>query len=241
LYVGAGLRSVNGLHVAEPALIDPQLSIDRSHADKAGKNIPYWPSYSDLSPAARAGYLDWLSTSRQNCDVHVGYPFLFFYGLERRLLASAAPLSHDKSELEFMRAELLRLLNVYNKIDSFRQYVTPFLEIVEMSRDKEGLYQSAPPMARIGDNQPLPADWALSWIVCHPEVRLRTPARRCNEELRDLFHVRYRKEFGDGQRFARERAVSLLDINQPVRLSAKNLSLRLRSPTCRPFAQSQRN
>src|SRR6185295_14241987 len=84
IYVGTGLRALNEFSGVEPALIDPKMPIDRLNPDKSGKNAPYWPSYSELSPASRAGYLEWISAPQQNGDVHVGFPFLFFYGLERR-------------------------------------------------------------------------------------------------------------------------------------------------------------
>ena len=62
IYVGASLTKISRYGV-EPALINPRLPIAVSdqHAD-----MPYWPSYSEISPAARGGYLLWLSGGRQS-------------------------------------------------------------------------------------------------------------------------------------------------------------------------------
>jgi hypothetical protein len=46
--------------------------------------MPYWPSYGDISPAARRAFLDWLSTGRQDSTYGIGHVFIFFYGLEHR-------------------------------------------------------------------------------------------------------------------------------------------------------------
>ena len=214
LYVGTGLRGLNELRKTEPALIDPKLPIDRARIDRIGEDVPYWPFYSELPPASRAGYLEWLSGGLQDSQVHVAYPFLFFYGLERRLLGDGKPFQHEKGELEFMHRKVIELLKLYGKSDSFERYARSFLEIIEVSRDKDNLYKTSAPMDKMGESlpartlvvisqcassgQPLPAEWALSWVMCHPEVRLRTPARRCKEEFRDLFLARYKNEFRGG-------------------------------------------
>src|SRR6185295_5273659 len=214
IYVGTGLRALNEFSGVEPALIDPKMPIDRLNPDKSGKNAPYWPSYSELSPESRAGYLEWISTPQQSGDVHVGFPFLFLYGLERRLFGKGNPLVHEKSELEFMQREVTALLHLYGQIDSFQKYSTSFLDIVEICRDKDGVYRTSPPTDKIGDclparvqvvisqfavsGEPLPVEWALSWALCHPDGRLRMPARRCRDEFKELFHIRYKDEFKDG-------------------------------------------
>lgn len=214
IYVGTGLRALNEFRGPEPALIDPKMPIDKPNLDKSGKNVSYWPSYSELAPASRAGYLEWLATGRQDGDVHVGYPFLFLYGLERRLLGNGSPLVHEKAELDFMHGEVSSLLSLFGKIDSFQRHAAEFLEILEVCRDKEGLYKTSPPMDRMGDflparvqvvisqlassGTPLPMEWALSWALCHPEIRLRMPARRCRDEFKELFRLRYKDEFKDG-------------------------------------------
>ena len=46
--------------------------------------------------------------------------------------------------------------------------------------------------------KPLPVDVALQWIILHPEFGLRTPARRCAKEFRELFVRRYTDKFGEG-------------------------------------------
>lgn len=186
LYVGTGLRGLNELKRVEPALIDPKLPIDKPNIDRAGKNVPYWPSYSELQPASRAGYLEWLSSGLEDGQVHVGYAFLFLYGLERRLLGDGKPFIHEKAELEFMQRQLISLLKLYGKIDSFERYAASLLEIVEVCRDKENLYKTSPPIERIGESlpartqvvisqfassgQPLPSEWALSLVMCHPDI-----------------------------------------------------------------------
>ncbi len=214
IYVGTGLRALNEFRGVEPALIDPKLTIDKLNTDKTGKNVPYWPSYGELPAGSRAGYLEWLSTGRQDSEAHVGYPFLFLYGLERRLLGKGAPFTHDQAELHFMQEEVTSLLKAYGKIDSFQRFGSSFLEIIQVCRDKEGLYKTAPPTEGIGDflparvqvvisqcasyGEPVPVEWALSWVLCHPETRLRTPARRCKDEFTELFRIRYKEECSDG-------------------------------------------
>lgn len=88
VYAGRGLPSVNG-YGTEPALIDPTLPVNWRTPDIAGHTMDYWPSYETITPQSRAAYLQWLAEGRSDPSVGLGYVFLFFYGLERRVLFGA--------------------------------------------------------------------------------------------------------------------------------------------------------
>lgn len=211
LYIGQGLSSITGLRV-EPALIDPSLPVERSSPDRSGSAMTYWPSYSTISPACRAAYLDWLSAGRRDPTAYIGYVFLYFYGLERCALAEAPRSDRAKEELPAISSEVEQLLEVYGGNGSFRRYATQLLDVLRMlatggdeikpPTDRTGY--ELPVSLRIGigrivaQGRPLPPDWALSWFLVHPETSLRTAARRCPEEFSELFRARYAREFGDG-------------------------------------------
>ena len=84
LYVGRELAAPRG-GGPDPALIDPGLGVDHRAPDYAGVHMGYWPSYSMIAPACRAAYLQWLADGRHALNAYIGYVFLYFYGLERRL------------------------------------------------------------------------------------------------------------------------------------------------------------
>src|SRR4051794_19391436 len=50
----------------------------------------------------------------------------------------------------------------------------------------------------IAAGKPLPADWALAWLLAHPETSVRTSMQRCRAEFEVLFRTRYQKQFGNG-------------------------------------------
>lgn len=209
LYVGAGMRDMAGVGI-EPALIDPALPLDLGNPDWQGETMGYWPCYADISPRARAAYLAWLAGGRANPNAPIGYVFLYFYGLERRLLTeNPAPAEH-----EALVAEVRRLLGIYRSSGSFRRYAQGLLDAVAVLAPAVR-YDQAPPQPaggtcelpmdlRVGLAQlavagrPIPAAWALSWYSCHPDTHLRTPALRCPEEFLELFTERYLARFGEG-------------------------------------------
>ena len=73
-----------GLSATEKPIIVTTLPVAASDPDISCDGMPYWPSYSEISPNARAAYLDWLATGRSDRRYGVGHVFLYFYGLERR-------------------------------------------------------------------------------------------------------------------------------------------------------------
>ncbi|MFN7951354.1 MAG: TerB N-terminal domain-containing protein [bacterium] len=213
LYVGEGLPSVSGGFATEAALLDPKLPRALSPAGVA-PNIPYWPNYAGLSPEARGYYVRWLLNGRCDPATPVGYVFLFFYGIERRLLADSESSESARSETPALLAEVERLLTIYGQNGSFRSYATDFLNTIRAERGLEvpldltstlsGRSPELPLGIRVGVGrfiaaaQPIPADWALAWVCRDPETRLGTVARRCRDELRELFKHRYQAEFGAG-------------------------------------------
>jgi hypothetical protein len=70
----------------------------------------YYPSYIGLSPEQRYVYLNWLQDITQEIDV--GYMFLFYYGLERRLLIGPFEKAFD----------MIVRLRKLTKNDSFLNY-----------------------------------------------------------------------------------------------------------------------
>ncbi|UCV10417.1 TerB N-terminal domain-containing protein [Dechloromonas denitrificans] len=200
----------------DPSLIDPRLSIASAHPDLSLKQMGYWPSYSTISPEARKAYLSWLAGGRKDPSVDIGYVFLFFYGLERRVLEDTTSEPKGSPELSAIEAETQRLLAAYGHNRSFKGYASRFLEFAFAPSDPET--PGAPPVLpdekgfelplslRIGlglfarDQKPVPAEWALAWLRADPNTYLRTPALRCYEQFEVLFKQQYVDVFRGGLR-----------------------------------------
>ena len=189
--------------------IDPGLSVAKVGSDISGESMPYWPSYSDINPRARATYLDWLASGRADKQYGVGYVFLYFYGLERRFFVDF-PAGAEK---RLLVAETERLLGIYGENRSIRRYLGAFLDVAQVVVEPVG--QSEPhhfeksgyelplglriTIGRMAKEQlPLSADWLLSWYAAHPEHSLRTPATRAFSEFRALFALLFDERFPEG-------------------------------------------
>lgn len=215
LYVGRNLGAADG-RGTEPALIDPRLHADFRQPDWAGQTVGYWPSYDDISARARAAYLTWLADGRRAPEAPVSWAFLFFYGLERRVLLDTTTertKATALAELPVIRAEVARLLGIYGNNYSFRGYATKFLNLLDfyltdsdagIAPVRDGDKWQVPMTLRVGlgrfanTGAPVPADWALAWAHYHPEIYLRTPATRCSTEFETLFRARYVAKHGTG-------------------------------------------
>jgi len=213
MYVGEGLSSVRNDYSPEPALINPRLKVNKASPDYVGSSMTYWPSYSDITPEARAAYLEWLATGRKNPDTYIGYVFLFFYGLERRLLVDSNTSEKARSEATVIIIEVERLLGLYGTNGSFQRYASNFLDLARLKfkmGDLTGI-EGKPvqwgeyplslkiALAQLSKKQePIPAKYALLWAECSPETSLRTPIKRCRHEFEKLFEIRYKEKFGNG-------------------------------------------
>ena len=83
-----------------------------------------------IAPACRAAYLQWLANGRHAQNAYIGYVFLYFYGLERRLLIDAQRSAAARAEREMLVAEIRRLLGIYGTNGSFRGYAEGLLAFV---------------------------------------------------------------------------------------------------------------
>lgn len=213
VYAGKGLAAASGSGI-EPALINPDLPIDPNTKDCHTRYLSYWPSYSDASPHARAAYLNWLETGRQDPNADLGYVFLYFYGLERRALHDGKSSESAKSELPVIITEIERLLAIYNKSYSFQNYAGSLLDLLKSKSIEPRQYENHPTPFRgehelkfehrvaLGqcavDGKPLPAEWAYTLFRSDPTTYLKTAAKRCPEEFKRLFILRYHEEYGEG-------------------------------------------
>ncbi len=233
VYVGSNLRGVSQYTPIEPALIDPSLPVEGRYPDVEGQYMGYWPSYSDIPSDSRAEYLDWLAAGRP-AGAYIGYVFLFFYGIERRVLNNLDRSEVRGEEVGVLLAEVERLLDLYSGDNSFNGYASKFLSIVNFLRTDLDLAALQPPLVREGwelplelklglgaiaaSGQSLPGPWALSWLRLHPETSLRTPAVRCAQEFDELFQIRYLGMHGTGMRIQRT-STTLTHSYQPASAS----------------------
>src|SRR5450756_1396391 len=116
---------------------------------------PYWPTYVHLSEEQRWTYLTWLQNPATAVDL--GYVFLYFYGLERRLLTSEFDPAfqetvflrehHEEGSFpEFAERSVLAACTIRKRPDCTREFLTRFpcarlnnLALLVMSRLDMGL------------------------------------------------------------------------------------------------------
>ena len=106
------------------------------------------------------------------------------------------------------------MLELYHESHSFHSYASEFISFARLSHYGFSYTDIEPPTRRRGwdfplslkvglgsivaNGSPLPDEWALSWLRCHPDMTLRTPAVRCADEFTALFKLRYRKSYQGG-------------------------------------------
>lgn len=213
IYVGRSLPAFQG--EPDPCLINPTLKV-AARGSYAERQFGYWPSYSEISPSARRAYLTWLAGGRRDPTADIGYVFLFFYGLERRVLIDATNNPMDvEDELPTIKTELRRLLDIYGATSgSFHHYAGELLNYVELVTQPAKAYEGAIPsfpktfelplyirlaLGRAAtDGAPVSSRLALAWAKLDPNIRLRTPAVRCAEEFDRHFRQKYEETYDAG-------------------------------------------
>ncbi len=196
----------------DASLINPKLKHISAKPWEAGEEMGYWPRYETIPARCRGAYLQWLASGRSEPSAHIGYVFLFFYGLERRIFIDGQQgkvAGHERLQIV---EEVKRLLEIYGSNRSFRGYANNFLamEWVLFQRDDtlpdyinfDDRYCAEPFQFLLGQKvlkgEPIPAKMALQWLILSPEYGLRTPARRCAKEFQSLFFHRYEERLKDG-------------------------------------------
>lgn len=176
------------------------------------EEMGYWPWYSRVDAGHRYEYLSWLASGRTRLPPCEGYLFLYFYGIERRLLV-------DEADREWGLREIVRL----RRLDearmgttngrSFRQYSAGLLWY-EIARTPEFFDQKAldlamslterwtpelltAPLAWLASKgQPLPAAMARRIAASDPSAQRSVVLKRVTAEFEELFDTRYRETFG---------------------------------------------
>ena len=115
---------------AEPSVIDPILPV-AGPTSCHERLMGYWPSYSSISPEARAAYLGWLSTGKSDPQADIGYVFLYFYGLEKRLFTLPSCDPKVTPEVDTIRKEIERLAGIYGDRGTFGSYSGSLLDYIE--------------------------------------------------------------------------------------------------------------
>ena len=193
----------------DASLIDGTLPVAPPGAPVA-EGLPYWPNYYDCSPAQRSHYLGWLLSGKSAPDAELGYVFIYFYGLERRVLV-------DQADHLPVAQELIRLLPIYGHSNSFRRYAGTLLWLTlylasESSPVPQALLNEAIKVTgRWNDEllamclavlqagkRPLPAHVAFLVAQNDPRSSSSVIVRRHREEFEKLFAAKYRKRFADG-------------------------------------------
>lgn len=203
LYYGKADRRLN-----HRALVDPTLSV-ATDADSLGTTLGYWPNYSELTPSARRAYLEWLASGRCAPNAPIGYVFVYFYGLERRLIAEK-----NENDARAILAEARRLLDIYGDNHSFRNYCGALIEAGELIFDiaplgnaisldmRRGWEIPIGIRVRLGrkvrDGIAIDSDDALCWALTHPQLYPRTAVSRCFDQFCALWRYRFAERFPDG-------------------------------------------
>lgn len=209
-YLGGKLSSLDGYGM-EASLVDDSLKVENKPSSFEDESLGYWPKFNSLSPKGRGAFLSWLSGSRSEPDTPLGYVFIYFYGIERRITVDSIKQAVDDTEFKSLFDEILRLKGIYGSSHSFSNYATRLLETMcllrphvvshpelEKSPQRDSLLFKHRLATTVSEEQPVSAELALAWIRFYPDYNLKKPARRCGHEFSQMFMRLYSKKYGGG-------------------------------------------
>lgn len=194
----------------EPSVVDPTLPLAPS-ASFDQWTASYWPRYQTCSPIDRRLLVSWLASGRRDPQAPIGLVFLYFYGLERRLLHDAHADDDARREVPRLVAEIDRLRRIYDN-GSFQSYAGALRDLaVAVYGDPSRLRDFADCRPgnlpggllialgrQLATGKPLTPALAYAWARCGDNAPRPYSTAVVADELRALFEIRYAQRFGAG-------------------------------------------
>ncbi len=207
--VGGGfyLGTPRGYQDSGLATIDPTLPFS-GQADWRGEGLGYWPRYAGLNDRERGAFLAFLNSERRAATVGIGYVFLYFYGLEHRLLRGLADGESSRAEGQQILDELLRLQQHYGDQGSFGRYSEELLAVGRFklglpdgtagAADGWSLSQHVKAAQAVARQQALNVDLAFAWAQALTDEARSTTWDVVRPEIKKRFCQLYAQRFGEG-------------------------------------------
>ncbi len=198
----------------EPSAINMNLKVATPDYDH-GDELPYFPSYENLSPTQRGNYLDWLAKERKDDHPELrefGYIFIFIYGIERRVLI-------DGDYHQAIGEEIARLMSTYapyGRSKSLSNYCSQLLHHWAWRKGGESYSELWPWIlslehSLLGEDElklilynlassvkNAPAMVAKEIASKENNAKRSTIARRAFKDFNALFDERFKEEFPTG-------------------------------------------
>jgi hypothetical protein len=206
-------------YASEPSLIMPTLNVTNVRDYGAFGILSSWPSYASLSTAQKGVYLWWHATGRRDPRIDIGYVFIFFYGLERRVLLDLWKIKDSDAEQDFVaiQTELDELIHVYKEYRSFVASVEKLSSLIAARMGKVPVGKCAKPidvpfgldlpiMVRLGqeavNHNLVPPDLCCDiGIAACLITDKKCTTTFCAPELYSLFESKYAKLYPNGHKF----------------------------------------
>ena len=208
IYVGGRLPRLSGGWGDENGPIDPALPVRHPPEIDIVSRLPYYPAYQSLNPVQRGAYLSWLAGDRADPAADIGLVFLYFYGLERRLIGERS--EEDRADII---AEVERLRGVYGETSPFSRYSGELLAAARVmagavpdqpltpERCSQSLLDFRIGLGRVvATTGALSGVWLYAWLLCDPQLPWRAAAKHAAQELRILFLRRFAEDYPEGMK-----------------------------------------
>lgn len=198
----------------EPSAIITSMSVARTAAHPS-QDFGYYPSYEHITPEQRRCYIEWLAAGRQDADPSqrsLGYVFMFFYGLERRILVEGdrdpalldeivrllqhyGP-AHKSRSLKSYALQLLHFTGWQLGADYYRALWPRLLEFDGERPDQDGMRFVLANLHQRGE----PLDWTVAYRIAlgNEESRRSTVVTRARDKFWELFEQRFLQHFPGG-------------------------------------------
>jgi len=209
-YFGGQLSSLDG-YGTEASLVDDSLEVSNLSLTYEDESLGYWPKYISISEGCRGAFLNWLASDRNDPATPLGYVFIYFYGVERRVVVDSIQGNVDDTEFKSIFDEIIRLKEIYGSSRSFVNYAIRLLEIMcllrsnlvshselEKNPKQDSVLLKYKLAKAVEEGKAIPANLALAWLKFIPDYSLRQPARRCAYEFSHMFSRLYSKKFDGG-------------------------------------------